>query len=52
MNESHPEREQLERFLLGKTSADENRVIVRHLLKGCPECRKLPREILTLEKHR
>lgn len=40
MNDSHPPHEQLDRFFLGKTSADENRAIVLHLLRGCPECRK------------
>lgn len=42
---SHPTSEQLERFVLGTTGAEENRAIVRHLLGGCPECRKVTRAL-------
>lgn len=34
----HPGDDALLRFLLGKTSRDENRQIVRHLLTRCPVC--------------
>jgi hypothetical protein len=42
---SHPTSEQLERFVLGGTSAAENRAIVLHLLGRCPECRKVTRAL-------
>ena len=38
---SHPTSDQLERFVLGRTGAEENRAIVLHLLASCPECRKV-----------
>jgi hypothetical protein len=34
----HPAEEDLFRFLLGATSRQENRQIVRHLLSRCPAC--------------
>jgi hypothetical protein len=34
----HPTRADLLRFLLGTTSRQENRLIVRHLLANCPAC--------------
>jgi hypothetical protein len=34
----HPTDEDLLRFLLGATSRQENRQIVRHLLTRCPSC--------------
>jgi hypothetical protein len=42
---SHPTSEQLERFVLGGTSAAENRAIVLHLLGRCPECQKVTRAL-------
>lgn len=42
---SHPTDEQLERFVLGGTSADENRAIVLHLLGRCPECQRVTRAL-------
>lgn len=42
---SHPTSEQLERFVLGKTSPEENRLVVLHLLGSCPECRKVMRAL-------
>ena len=42
---SHPTSEQLERFVLGRTGAAENRAIVLHLLGRCPECRKVARAL-------
>jgi hypothetical protein len=38
---SHPTSDQLERFVLGGTSAEENRAIVLHLLGRCAECQKV-----------
>jgi hypothetical protein len=42
---SHPHEEQLERFLRGELSLPEVLPIVRHLLKGCPQCLKVTRPI-------
>ena len=42
---SHPTDEQLERFVLGRTNAAENRVIVLHLLGTCPECQRVMRSL-------
>lgn len=42
---SHPTREQLERFVLGRTGAEENRAVVLHLLASCPECQKVIRAL-------
>lgn len=37
----HPHRRELERFLRGDSPREEARAVVRHLLKGCPECVKV-----------
>ncbi|MEM7483103.1 MAG: tetratricopeptide repeat protein [Acidobacteriota bacterium] len=37
-SESHPPTAVLERFASGTASADDRRVVVRHLLKGCAMC--------------
>ena len=42
---SHPTSEQLERFVLGRTGAAENRAIVLHLLGCCPECQRVTRAL-------
>lgn len=42
---SHPTNEQLERFVLGRTGAHENRAIVLHLLGSCPECQRVTRAL-------
>ena len=34
----HPDPKQLERFMSGKLPQSEVALIVRHLLKGCPQC--------------
>jgi hypothetical protein len=39
MEEYHPSPDMLERFLRGTLEADDCRVLVRHLLTGCPVCR-------------
>ena len=41
----HLDREVLYDFLLGKLSAHRNREVVRHLLTGCEECRRISRGI-------
>ena len=43
--ESHPETERLESFFRGTTTAAENRPIVLHLLRGCPQCQGLVRKL-------
>ena len=45
---SHPEAEQLERFLRGESGGAERRIVVRHLLTGCPRCRRVTRPIWSL----
>ena len=42
---THPSNDQLERFVLGGTSAEENRAIVLHLLGRCAECQKVTRAL-------
>jgi hypothetical protein len=37
----HPNGEDLQRFARGELSRREVREIVRHLLTGCPRCRRL-----------
>jgi hypothetical protein len=44
----HPEPQQLERFMRGESPRDECRLIVRHLLAGCPECAIITRRIWAL----
>ncbi len=41
----HPSREALEAFLAGTLPSDESRAVVRHLLSGCVECRRLSAEL-------
>lgn len=41
----HPTRDLLERFAAGTASREENRSIVAHLLKGCPACARILKEI-------
>lgn len=42
---AHPDKRGLERLLLGKSGKEERMRIVRHLLKGCPECAAVGRLI-------
>ena len=44
----HPESQQLERFMRGESPRDECRLIVRHLLAGCPECVEITGQIWVL----
>lgn len=41
--EAHPAPEKLERFAQGEGDPEENRLVVGHLLRGCPGCQKLAR---------
>ncbi|MFL6197829.1 MAG: hypothetical protein ACJ76J_01515 [Thermoanaerobaculia bacterium] len=41
--ETHPAPEQIERFALGDCGLEESRLVVSHLLRGCPECQRLAR---------
>lgn len=36
--ENHPKAEQLEGFLDGRSQRTQARVLVTHLLRGCPQC--------------
>ncbi len=38
MSNCHPDREQLERFMLGELSSDETRSVLQHLLTDCAKC--------------
>lgn len=40
---THPAPEKIERFALGEGDPEENRLVVGHLLRGCPGCQKLAR---------
>jgi hypothetical protein len=42
--ESHPDPEQIRRFVQGEASPAENRELVRHLIHGCTECQKVVRK--------
>lgn len=40
---THPTPEMVERFALGESGAEESRIVVLHLLHGCPGCGSLAR---------
>ena len=40
---THPTPEMVERFALGEAAAEESRLVVLHLLRGCPGCQRLTR---------
>lgn len=44
----HPTSDLLERFLLDRTEPPERRVIVRHLIRGCPTCLAVTRGLWAL----
>ena len=44
----HPDRGLLEKFMHDKVDAPERRLVVRHLLTGCPRCVKVTRRCWTL----
>ncbi len=41
MSAHHPSRELFERFAGGDLTSEERRVVVEHLLAGCPRCREI-----------
>jgi hypothetical protein len=45
MADDHFSRETLERFLRSELSREESRGFVRHLLRQCPQCSNLLREL-------
>ena len=48
MSEAHPDRDQLERFMLGELSAEETRTVLQHLLSDCAPCRAATRAMWDL----
>ena len=42
---AHPDKRDLELLLLGQSGKEERMRVVRHLLKGCPECAAVTRLI-------
>jgi hypothetical protein len=49
MADDHFSKETLERFLRSELSREENRSFVRHLLRQCPQCSGLLRELAPRE---
>jgi hypothetical protein len=45
---THPEESTLETFLRGDLTREETRLVVRHLLTGCPACRQVTRRLWEL----
>jgi hypothetical protein len=43
--QSHPARQQIERFVKGESTRAETRDVVRHLLVGCPKCTQTVRPL-------
>jgi hypothetical protein len=41
----HPAKEVLQRFMAGSASPAEARLVVAHLLKGCPACLGVTRQL-------
>ena len=52
MADDHFSKETLERFLRSELSQQENRSFVRHLLRQCPRCHRLLRELSPREDFR
>lgn len=46
--QSHPAREQLERWMRGELPRSEAAGVVRHLLTGCPACFQVTRRLWSL----
>jgi len=42
----HPSEETLRRFVEGTAARDERRIVVAHLLKGCPACARKIRDFM------
>lgn len=45
MKDYHPSPDLLKQFVCSTVSVEERRRVVRHLLSGCPSCRKVTREL-------
>jgi tetratricopeptide (TPR) repeat protein len=43
--EEHPNQSQLGRFVAGELASVDNRRVVRHLLAGCPQCRRVTADL-------
>lgn len=50
MNQDHPKREALERFVLGRLTDLEMKRVSRHLLAGCKECRTIASRLWESER--
>jgi anti-sigma factor RsiW len=42
----HPSEDILQRFVSGTASREESRIVVKHLVKGCPACARKIRELM------
>lgn len=48
MSEAHPDREQLELFMLGELSTEDTRAVLQHLLSDCEQCHATTRAMWDL----
>ncbi|HKI03950.1 MAG TPA: hypothetical protein VKK31_18360 [Thermoanaerobaculia bacterium] len=48
VSQSHPQEDQLGRFMRSELPGPEAPPIVRHLLAGCPRCREVTRRLWKL----
>ncbi|HWM89692.1 MAG TPA: hypothetical protein VN493_02880 [Thermoanaerobaculia bacterium] len=48
--QSHPARQEIERFVKGEASPEVTRDVVRHLLVGCPKCKEAVRPMWGLPR--
>jgi hypothetical protein len=46
MKDYHPSPDLLKRFVCSTLASADRRLVVRHLLRGCPSCQKVTRELL------
>lgn len=46
--QQHPDAQILERFLRSELEGEERRIVVRHLLTGCPQCVAVTRRVWSL----
>ena len=44
--EGHPKAEQLRQFLEGRSEGSQARVLIAHLLRGCPVCPKHMKQLI------
>jgi len=42
----HPSEDILQRFVSGTASREESRIVVKHLVKGCPACARKIRDLM------